>query len=141
MVISENASQPMGTVMKIIETRVTGGEPYYITSPSSTARDKGVIGINACSTTTADGFLLDDDIAHLDVRYVNSVGNGQILVCSENGNIEVGDWLCTSNVAGHAMKQDEDQLLNITVAKSTAVVDWSTEPNDTKLITCTIHCG
>lgn len=35
---------------------------------------------------------------------VLSVGTGIVLVCDEAGGIEVGDLLCTSSLAGHAMK-------------------------------------
>ncbi len=69
------------------------------------------------------------------------LGDGHILVCSEGGNIEVGDYICSSNTAGYGMKQDDDLLHNYTVAKATQAVDWSTESNNTILISCTYHAS
>ena len=73
--------------------------------------------------------------------YTNSVGEGGINVCSEGGNIAVGDYICSSNVLGKGMKQDDDLLHNYTVAKALEAVDWSTEELTTKMIACTYHCG
>jgi len=83
---------------------------------------------------------------------VNAIGEGMINVCEENGNIEIGDFICTSNVAGKGMKQTEDYLANFTVAKSSTNVDWTTETVGEngcfevdgvkcKMISCTYHCG
>ncbi|MCP4116463.1 MAG: hypothetical protein GY737_13845 [Desulfobacteraceae bacterium] len=72
---------------------------------------------------------------------INSVGEGGILVCSENGDIENGDYLCSADTPGHAMRQDDDLLHNYTAAKALEAVTWADEPGTTKLIACTYHCG
>ena len=72
---------------------------------------------------------------------VNAVGEGMVNVCSEGGDIEIGDYLCSSNVPGKAMKQDDDLLHNYTVAKATQYVKWANEPTTTKMIGCTYHCS
>ena len=72
---------------------------------------------------------------------INALGDGAINVCSEGGNIENGDYICSSNTAGKGMKQDDDILHNYTVAKALEDVDWSEEDNNTKMIACTYHCG
>ena len=72
---------------------------------------------------------------------VNALGEGGILVCSENGDIENGDYICSSNVAGHGMKQADDVLHAYTVGKALEAVVWADEPTTTKLIACTYHCG
>ena len=72
---------------------------------------------------------------------VLSLGTGQIWVTNTNGNIEVGDYICTSSVKGYGEKQDDDLLHNYTVAKATENVDWSEETESTKLIACTYHCA
>lgn len=72
---------------------------------------------------------------------VNSLGEGGINVCSEGGNIEIGDYICSSNTKGKGMKQDDDLLHNYTVAKALEAVDWSKETQTTKMIACTYHCG
>jgi len=82
---------------------------------------------------------------------INSVGEGGINVCEENGDIEIGDYLCSSSVSGKAMKQEDDILHNYTVAKSMQNVKWEEEvPGKTcrikngikwKMVGCTYHCG
>jgi len=52
---------------------------------------------------------------------VNSVGEGAVCVCNTNGNIENGDYICSSELLGYGEKQDDDLLHNYTVAK--AVMD------------------
>ena len=71
----------------------------------------------------------------------NSIGEGGINVCNQNGNIEIGDYICTSSLKGKGMKQDDDLLHNYTVAKALESVDWSKETTTTKMIACTYHCG
>jgi hypothetical protein len=46
------------------------------------------------------------------------VGEGGIWVSNENGNIENGDYITTSNIAGIGMRQDDDILHNYTCAKA-----------------------
>ncbi len=108
-----------------------GAEPVYEVSNTTTAKDKAVIGVYGVMSNLSEG-------ADCGVR---AVGNGRIQVCSENGNIEIGDFICSSNTSGHGMKQDEQQLMNFTVAKATEPVDWSTEDSTEKIITCTYHAG
>ena len=57
-------------------------------------------------------------------RY-NAIGEGQILVTDSGGNIEAGDYICSSDRLGHGMLQDDDILHNYTVAKATETVDFS----------------
>lgn len=72
--------------------------------------------------------------------YVNALGEGQINVCGENGNIEAGDLIITSSIPGKGMKQDDNIIRNITVAKSRESVVFS-GPNDIKQIACIYMCG
>ena len=77
---------------------------------------------------------------------VNSLGEGAIMVCSYNGNLENGDYITTSPLEGLGMKQDDDLLHNYTVAKITQDEDFTSETSDIgeykfKLVGCTYHCG
>jgi hypothetical protein len=72
--------------------------------------------------------------------FINSLGEGGIKVCNENGNIENGDLLCSSSIPGIAMKQDDDLLRNYTVGKSTMDYNFI-DNNDYKLIGCVYYCG
>ena len=89
---------------------------------------------------------------------VNSIGEGGILVCNSNGNIENGDYITSSDYLGYGEKQDDDILHNYTVAKSTMDCDFildsplfncfeidDLDVNGNKLrvafIAVTYHCG
>lgn len=75
---------------------------------------------------------------------INSVGEGMINVVAEGGNIEAGDYICSSSTPGKGMKQDDDLLHNYTVAKAREDVVWTAEElvaNAVKMIACTYHCG
>ena len=39
-------------------------------------------------------------------------------ICNQNGPVESGDLLCTSNIAGYLMKQDDDIIRSTTVGKA-----------------------
>lgn len=83
-------------------------------------------------------YMQDNDFVEVSV---NALGEGGILVCNENGNIDNGDYLTSANLAGYACKQDDDLLHSYTVAKALESVDWANEPQATKLIACTYHAG
>jgi len=56
---------------------------------------------------------------------VNALGEGGLNVCEANGDINRGDFLCSSDVAGKAMKQDDDVMHSYTVAKALESCIWS----------------
>ena len=66
--------------------------------------------------------------------YVNSVGEGSLWVISENGNIQSGDYITSSNVPGYGMLQDNNVLYNYTVAKSTMDCDFTIKKKIKKMI-------
>jgi len=131
---------------------------------SSTPNQKGVIGVftsnigpmSKISTLAViaehrvdDGFgnltgpLTEqyDQIKDLyDVVSINALGEGQILVCGENGSISTGDLIVTSSVEGVGMKQADDVIRSYTVAKAREDVTFedSTTP---KLVPCIYLCG
>ena len=71
---------------------------------------------------------------------VNSVGEGQINVCGEGGNINAGDLIVTSSTIGKGMKQSDGVVRNITVAKAREAVIFN-NPNEVKTIACIYLCG
>jgi len=56
---------------------------------------------------------------------VETSGEVHVWVSNENGDLEVGDYLTTSNIAGYAMHQDDDLLHNYTVGKVLEVCDFT----------------
>ena len=126
-----------GTILSLVKSEINGNDPqpveYCVTS--SIHQDKRVFGVYMGSDTDQSSELGD-------YHSCFSIGDGAILVCSQNGNIENGDYITTaSGSGGYGCKQNDDILHNYTVAKSLEDVDWSTEPSSSKLIGCTYHCG
>ena len=70
----------------------------------------------------------------------NAVGEGQVYVCGESGSIQAGDLIVTSSTAGVGMKQADNIVRNITVAKSRESVTFSS-PTELKLVACIYLCG
>ena len=108
---------------------------------TTTARDKAVVGVYTGLWDEFNSFVSGS------LHCYNAVGEGMMLVTDENGNIDVGDYICSSNREGHGMKQDSDSLKNYTVAKATESIDFTTVDIDdtlgfkSKLVACTYHCG
>jgi hypothetical protein len=99
---------------------------------------------NGCMTTFLRYEVGDERI------WINSIGEGALLVSNINGNLENGDYITTSAIEGLGMKQDDDLLHNYTVAKITQDEDFATLTTDIihegttykmKLVGCTYHCG
>jgi len=111
---------------------------WVFTTPTTTSKDKAVVGVYKASKT----FLQYDD-----THQYNAVGEGRILVTDTNGNIETGDYICSSTRIGHGEKQDDDLLHNYTVAKATQPYNFASASVDSDLgyksvlIACTYHCG
>jgi hypothetical protein len=73
------------------------------------------------------------------VIYVNSLGEGTINVTGEGGDIAIGDLIVTSSTPGKGMKQSDDIVRSITVAKARQTVTFSS-PTDVQTIAC-IYLG
>lgn len=71
---------------------------------------------------------------------INSVGEGQINVCGENGPIEPGSLLVTSSIPGKAMRQDDDLIRACTVARAREGAEVSTADHHAQ-IACIYLCG
>ncbi len=119
---------------------------------STTSNDKKAVGIY-----TGDRFAYNEmeimtgflqslpmnevlELSQYDCIMMNSLGEGQVNVCGENGNIEKGDLITTSNTTGKGMKQADDIIRNYTVAKAREDVIFSSA-SDTAMIGCIYLCG
>lgn len=81
---------------------------------------------------------------------VVSLGEATMLVTNYGGNIMNGDYICSSEISGYGMLQDDDILHSYTVAKSTEDIDWDNVTDTIEhngqtykkvLIAVTLHCG
>jgi len=133
-----------------------------MTRLSKKYKDKSVLGIishievgknrNDLNATSWTGCMALDKDERRRIR-VACIGEGGIWVTNEYGNIENGDYITTSSIAGYATKQDDDLLHNYTIAKATMDCSFDIEkPDDYKTkylgnnvyasyIACTYHCG
>lgn len=75
-----------------------------------------------------------------DLVSFNSVGEGAMNVCGENGDLEIGDLIVTSSMAGKGMKQNNDILRSYTVAESRQNVVFES-PDEVKQIAVIYRCG
>jgi hypothetical protein len=71
---------------------------------------------------------------------INALGEGQVNVCGENGNIEIGDLITASSIPGKGMKQSDDIVRGYTVAKARENLVFSS-PTEVKMIGCIYLCG
>jgi hypothetical protein len=71
---------------------------------------------------------------------VNALGEGQINVCNEGGDIAAGDLIVCSSRRGKGMKQADGIVRNYTVAKARESCTFA-NPGEVKMIACIYLCG
>lgn len=71
---------------------------------------------------------------------MNSLGEGGLNVCGENGDIAAGDLIVTSSMPGKGMKQADDIVRSYTVAKARESVSFKNN-KEVKMIACIYMCG
>jgi hypothetical protein len=129
-------------------------------SPSSVANQLGVvgvfIGVNGndfvpaalaeyvdSPSTTKTQIQLKPEYADIYETYrpigVNAIGEGKINVCGQGGNINIGDFICSSDTLGKGMRQADDLFHSYTVAKARENVTFSSA-SEVKQIAC-IYMG
>ena len=108
---------------------------------SNKVNDKAVFGVYAGSEILTNGELN---------HFVNSLGEGHIWICNINGEVQNGDYITTSPIAGYGYLQADDILHSYTVAKCCETIDWNSIPENISyqginykslLVACTYHCG
>jgi hypothetical protein len=94
--------------------------------------------------TDGEEAVLMTSFQHLPQAYdkiiMNGLGEGQINVCGQNGDIQIGDLITTSNIPGKGMKQQDSIVRSHTVAKAREAVTFSS-PTEVKQIACIYMCG
>ena len=136
---SQYHEYPQGTIVSMVSSSYDGSlQPVSFVVSSSAYQDKRTFGVYLGSHNWDD-----DQRSHaIDKHLIMSVGDGYVMVCNQNGNIEIGDYITTaSGSGGYGCKQSDDLLHNYTVAKACDSVDWSEESTTYKLLACTYHCG
>lgn len=158
--VKNDKKYPFGTIMINIEASkenwyfkkygLQPHEPNTVVESSKKANDSRVFGVSGGESfgnrtrikkDKLEGKIHIENIEDRERFQIYTIGRCFILVCNENGNIENGDYICSSNMEGHGMKQNDDLLHNYTVAKALEGVDWKKEKSDVKLISCTLHAA
>ena len=150
----------------VVLKRIDVSNSIVTVTPSTTANQKGVIGVfvTRFETPPADwlpavqlvsprdevwGPTVDDPAINpyeyeipygFQVVHVNALGEGLINVCGENGDIEKGDLIVTSSLPGKGMKQSDDIIRSYTVAKARESVRFSS-PTEVKQVACIYVSG
>jgi hypothetical protein len=92
---------------------------------------------------TEDGVVMSDDYEAVKNNYqlmaVNAVGEGQINVVGEGGNLAAGDLIVTSSTAGKGMKQADNIIRSHSVARVRESVSFSN--NEERMVACIYLCG
>ncbi len=116
-----------------------------VSSKPNDKKSRGVlVSRSPLVPTDMPASLEGDDWAWLSLNndrvIFNSVGEGAMNVCGENGDIEAGDLIVTSSIKGKGMKQDDDIVRSITVAESRQDVTFSSK-TQVKQIAVIYKCG
>ncbi len=96
------------------------------------------LALPAALDWTIEEHVLLSDV--YDLIVFNGVGEGAMNVCGEAGDIEIGDLIVTSSLAGKGMKQSDDLVRNITVAEARQHVTF-TSSTEVKQIAVIYRCG
>jgi len=128
---------------------------------STTANQKGAVGVftGVCGNEFVPAslgkyvegvqgaknvFVLKDEYSTIYQTYrpigVNAIGEGKINVCGQGGDIQIGDFIVASDMAGKGMKQADDIARSYTVAKARENVTFANS-TETKQIACIYLCG
>ena len=93
---------------------------------------------------TEDGIVMSSDYDTVKNSYqlmaVNAVGEGQIKVIGEGGDLVAGDLIVTSSTTGKGMKQSDDIVRGKTVARSREAISFSSS-TEIKTVACIYLCG
>ncbi len=96
------------------------------------------------SISDDNGVVMNDEYNLVKNDYklmaVNAVGEGQINVIGQGGNLSPGDLIVASSTAGKGMKQTDDFVRSYTVARARESVSFDS-PGQVKMVACIYLCG
>jgi hypothetical protein len=105
---------------------------------SSSAKQKSVIGVMSDKEEQYEDRIYSIGSFHSIVNkqdgdtriIINSLGECTMWICNQGGNLTNGDLICSSDVPGLGMLQDDDLMHSYTVAKITMDCDFQLDsPN------------
>ena len=160
MLLAETATEGDILVDTTCVCRGNLSNTIFASTKSTSSNQKAAIGIYAGSqgllanqyepaafviSRDEDGVAtLKDEWQSVNSNYnlvsVNSVGEGQINIIGEAGDLVAGDLIVTSSTPGKGMKQADDLIRSYTVAKVREDVTFSSATEE-KLVACIYLCG
>jgi len=137
---------------------------FCTVTTSNVSCDKAVFGVYAYKETTKivndSEYIVNSEGKYVynenynnnieTLHYVAAVGEGCVLVTNINGEIQNGDYITSSSIAGYGALQNDDILHSYTVAKCTETINWDSLSNNINyngqnyksyLAGCTYHSG
>ncbi|OQB19796.1 MAG: hypothetical protein BWY14_00169 [Parcubacteria group bacterium ADurb.Bin192] len=94
-------------------------EIVYGVTKTAIANDSKVMGSYLALQESNKAY--DESNPHL----IMAVGNGEVWVADKGENINIGDYLISSDVAGHAQKDTGEFIVSHIIAKAAESIDWS----------------
>ncbi len=94
-------------------------EIVYGVAKTAVANDSKVMGAYLALQESNKAY--DESNPHL----IMAVGNGEVWVADKGDNINIGDYLISSDVVGHAQKDTGEFIVSHIVAKAAEAIDWS----------------
>lgn len=131
-----NQARALGVVSAVLEVKESVPGILWETVLVTSSSEFG----DSTDLELRPGFDLTELQTTYKVAQVNSIGEGQINVCGENGDIQPGDLIVTSSVPGKGMKQADDIVRSITVAKAREAATFA-DPSEVKQIACIYVAG
>lgn len=113
-----------------------------VVEASNSPNEKSAVGVYYLKGDYTAPGLVDTDYDRDTYQLISiaSVGEGQINVTGENGNLEPGDLITTSSSRGKGMRQADDIVRSYTVAKCRETVVFDS-PDQVKQVACIYMCG
>jgi hypothetical protein len=119
-----------------VYTGYAGDNQYPIPMTETTIDNSGAVPVPVVTLKPEYANLMT---THMTIN-INALGEGQINVVGENGNIEIGDLIVTSSTPGKGMKQADDVIRSTTVAKARENVTFASA-TEQKQIACIYLSG
>ena len=96
-------------------------EPIYFVTPSQQANDSKILGAYL-HPLDKEGF---QNKIKGELKAIMAVGNGIMWIAENGEDIEIGDYLISSSVKGHAMKDNGEFEKAYIVGRAAEAIRWS----------------
>ncbi|MCH8860721.1 MAG: hypothetical protein IH843_06265, partial [Thaumarchaeota archaeon] len=121
---------PIGTLVSMTgDNRYLNDDPeaeiLYGVSITQKKNDPAILGAYLALQDSSSSRHHEDDQSGVSKHLIMSVGNGDVWVADMGQDIQPGDYLISSAVAGHAMKDDRSEEVSHIIGRAAEPVVWS----------------